>query len=154
MTSQLPRPGWYRDPTEQSDGRYWNGSAWTESVLQAGVAVNVPIDLGRAQLPPLAGTEMSVPFAATAPIPPSVPTPQRSGSSGVLAGVVGLAVVILVVVVVVLALTGGDSTDTPPDTDPPATDAPATDAPAVEDAPATDAPAVEDAPASDDAGDG
>ena len=73
-----------------------------------------------------------------AAISPSVPTPQRSGSGGVLAGVVGLAVVILVVVVVVLAITGGDSTDTPPGTD----------------VPATDAPAVEDAPASDDATDG
>ena len=30
MTPQLPAPGWYRDPTEQSEGRYWNGAAWTE----------------------------------------------------------------------------------------------------------------------------
>ncbi len=138
MTSQLPAPGWYRDPTEQGEGRYWNGAAWTESVLQAGVAVDVSIDPGQAQLPPLAGSEISVPVVPAVPIPSSVPTPQRSGSGGVLAGVVGLAVVILVVVVVVLAITGGDSTDTPPGTDVPATDAPAGDAPAGEDAPASD----------------
>ena len=139
MTAQLPAPGWYRDPTEQGEGRYWNGAAWTESVLQAGVGVDVPIDAGQAQLPPLAGSEISAPVLPAAPISPPVPTPQRSGSGGVPDGVVGLAVVILVVVVlVVLAITGGDSTATPPGTD----------------VPATDAPAVEDAPASDDATDG
>ncbi len=53
MTPRLPAPGWYQDPTEQSGGRYWNGSAWTESVLQAGVVVDVPVDPGQAQLPPL-----------------------------------------------------------------------------------------------------
>ena len=142
MTSVLPAPGWYRDPTDQGEGRYWNGAAWTESVLQAGVAVDVPIAPGQAELPPLAGSEISVPVVPAAPTSSSVPTPQRSGPGGVLAGVVGLAVVILVVVVVVLAITGGDSPDIP------GTDVPATDAPS------GDGPAGEDAPASDDATDG
>jgi hypothetical protein len=35
-------PGWYADPGGRFDHRYWDGTAWTEHVSQAGVASTAP----------------------------------------------------------------------------------------------------------------
>jgi hypothetical protein len=44
--SDLPPPmaaaGWYPDPHGRFEGRYWNGTAWTKSVLVEGVSVLEP----------------------------------------------------------------------------------------------------------------
>lgn len=36
-------PGWYPDPSRRYDHRYWDGSAWTEHVSQAGMASTAPV---------------------------------------------------------------------------------------------------------------
>jgi hypothetical protein len=36
-------PGWYDDPARQFDHRYWDGTAWTEHVSQAGVVSTAPV---------------------------------------------------------------------------------------------------------------
>ena len=35
-TPASPAPGWYPDPTARFDQRYWDGSAWTDSVARGG----------------------------------------------------------------------------------------------------------------------
>lgn len=35
MSTALPPPGWYGDPGDESQWRYWNGEAWTEEVSPA-----------------------------------------------------------------------------------------------------------------------
>ena len=130
MSAPLP-PGWYQDPTAQGDARYWNGSSWTESVNRGGTTVNVPIDPSQAQVPPVAGTQVSV-----APPPSPVQQGSSGGSSGgsMMAVILGLLAVVLVVVVIYALVSNDDSSDSPtPGTDaPPATAAPATDPPATD----------------------
>lgn len=36
MSSQLPPPGWYRDPEIRGQLRYWDGGRWTEDVAPTG----------------------------------------------------------------------------------------------------------------------
>ena len=128
MTNGAAPSGWYQDPTGQGDGRYWNGTSWTESVDRGGVTVNVAIDPSQAQVPPIAGTEVAIP----APAAPA--TPRRSPVGAILGGVL---VVIAIVVIVVLVSNNDSSDDGPTNTDV----APATEAPAPPD---TDAPAPPD----------
>jgi hypothetical protein len=128
MTNGTSPPGWYQDPTGQSQGRYWNGTTWTQMSNRGGNTVNLPIDPSIAELPPVPGTQV------TAPVPPSRGSSSRSSGGVIIAVVVGL----LLVLAVFVAL-GDDPTDTQP---PSQGTAPAEDAPA-EDAPAGDAPAGE-----------
>jgi len=37
------RPGWYADPGDQFDHRYWDGTGWTEHVSRAGVPDTAPV---------------------------------------------------------------------------------------------------------------
>lgn len=133
MTNGTSPPGWYQDPTGQSQGRYWNGTTWTQMSNRGGTTVNLPIDPAIAELPPVPGTQVM------APVPPSRGSSSRSSGGVIIAVVVGL----LLVLAVFVALSD-DPTDTQPPGEgtAPAEDAPAEDAPA-EDAPAEDAPAEE-----------
>ncbi len=136
MTNVGVPPGWYRDPSGQGDGRYWNGVSWTEMVDRGGTTVNVAIDPTLAQMPPAPGTQYAkpVPYAAAQTVNVST---SRSPGWGV---IIGGIVVALIGIVILIAVNSGSSDDTPtPGTDVPsitATLAPrATDAPA---APSTD----------------
>ncbi len=122
MTNNISPPGWYQDPTGQGDGRYWNGATWTEAVDRGGVTVNVPIDPNQASIPPLPGTQVSIPTPPAASPTGAARTTSRSRTGAI----VGLLVVVIVAVVAVV-LVSNDSADAPsPGTDaPPATDAPA-----------------------------
>ena len=131
--------GWYRDPTGQGDARYWNGTSWTESVDRGGATVNVPIDPSQAQVPPVAGTQVSIPSPASGNQPSGNQyvnvTSDRRSPVGAIIGV--LFVVFAIVVILVIVSNNDSSDDTPtPDSTP---SAPATDAPA--DGDSTDAPA-------------
>ena len=43
LPSPLAAPGWYADPSGRNEFRYWDGGAWTENVIAAGVeAVDPP----------------------------------------------------------------------------------------------------------------
>lgn len=44
MTDQTPQPpaGWYPHPSMVDTVRYWDGSAWTDSVAPAGTAAAMP----------------------------------------------------------------------------------------------------------------
>ena len=118
MTNGSSPPGWYQDPTGQSEGRYWNGTAWTQMSMRGGQTVDVPIDPSLAQIEPVPGTQVQPP----AP-PPTASTP-RTGSSGgvIIAVVVGL----LLALAVFVALDDDTSNETPtPDGTVPAQEAPA-----------------------------
>ncbi len=125
MTNNISPPGWYQDPTGQGDGRYWNGSSWTQAVDRGGVTVNVPIDPSMALIPPLAGTQVAVPTP-----PPAPPMTQATTSNRSPLGIIVGVLVVVVIAVLVFVLVSNDSSDTP---------TPGTDAP-----PATPAPAAED----------
>jgi hypothetical protein len=129
MTNGSTPAGWYQDPTGQGDARYWNGTAWTQSVDRSGTTVNVPIDSTLAQQPPVPGTQVQIPTPAAAPAPQTVV--QQSSSSSPLGTIIGVVVVVLLFVVV-LAFIGNNnsSSDTPtPGSDAPPAEAPATDTP-------------------------
>jgi hypothetical protein len=121
MTNEVAPSGWYQDPTGQGDGRYWNGTSWTESVDRGGVTVNVAIDPSQAQVPPTAGTEISIPAST----PAAQTVPARRSPVGAILGLVFL--VVAIVLIVVLVNNNDDSSnDGPPTTDvAPATEAPA-----------------------------
>lgn len=138
--NQTPTPaGWYRDPTAQSDGRYWNGTSWTDSVTRGGVTVSVPIDAATAQVPPVPGSALQAPPPATAPPPQEAPS-SRSPVGMIL----GVLVAIAIAVALFALLNDSDSSDPAPDPGAPATAPPATDPPAT-DPPATDPPATDGA---------
>ena len=129
----VPSPaGWYQDPTGQGQARYWNGTSWTQSVNLNGNTVNIAIDPAQAEVPPVPGTQVSLPAAPTQTVASS-----GGSSSGSSMGIfIGIAIAILIGVVIFAVASGGSDDETPTPGSTPA--APATDAPA---APATDAPA-------------
>ncbi|MGH9275291.1 MAG: DUF2510 domain-containing protein, partial [Acidimicrobiales bacterium] len=65
-------PGWQADPTGRHDHRYWDGTAWTDNVSDAGVASTDAYaagDLPSADVVP----EPEAPAAPTAPAADSAP---------------------------------------------------------------------------------
>lgn len=123
-------PGWYQDPTGQGLARFWNGASWTQSVNVNGVTVNIPIDPVQAQVPPVAGTQVSL------PPPPPVATGNDSVASGSSMGIfIGVAIAFLIGILIfaIVSNNSGDETPTPGSTP----SAPATETPAT---PATEAP--------------
>ncbi len=139
--------GWYQDPISPGDGRYWNGTAWTDAVSRSGQTITIPIDAARVNIPPVPGSEMrpSAPEEAApapAPVAPvSINTSQNS-SAGIVIGVIVVAVVALAVLVFVLVSGGDSSNDNPPATNAPGTSAPPVTTPATS-PPATDPPTTD-----------
>ena len=43
MTESTPPAGWYPDPTQQHEQRYWDGAQWTEHVATAGTQSTAPM---------------------------------------------------------------------------------------------------------------
>lgn len=121
MTDDEFPPGWYEDPTAPGEGRYWNGTTWTEAVSRGGATVNLPIDPAIAEIPPVPGTQMSIP-----PIAAAAPTTGTGGSNRSRVGIIVGALVVVVVAALIFALANNDSSDSPtPGTDaPPASGAP------------------------------
>jgi hypothetical protein len=130
VTNNSTPAGWYQDPTGQGDARYWNGTAWTQSVNRAGTTSNIAIDPTLAQQPPVAGTQVQTPAPAPAAAPQTVVQQSSSGSPlGMIIGV--LAVVLLIIVVLAFIGNNDSSDDTPtPGSDTPPAEAPAESAPA------------------------
>ena len=135
-----PAAAWYRDPTGHGEARYWNGVAWTDSVMRGGVMITVPIPIGQLTTPPVPGTE----YVAPAPAQPapvtivtqSAPPPRRSSGAGAFIGLLVSAVLIVLAVLLLVNVFGGDDDPVePPTTEqpaPPATAPPATAPPATE----------------------
>ena len=117
--SDIHPSGWYQDPTGQGEARFWNGTSWTESVNRGGIVLNVVIDPAHAQLPPVPGTQVSVP----PPPSPSNVQATSNGSSGSFLAVLAGVVVVILLGVLMYAVFSGDSDDTP--TTPPAPTEPA-----------------------------
>ena len=115
-------PGWYQDPTGQSEGRYWNGTSWTQMSNRGGTTVNLPIDPSMAQVEPVPGTQVA---------PPTPPT-SNSSSSGSGGLIIALVVGLLLALAVFVAIDDdGTEAPTPSDGTAPAQEAPAdTQAPA------------------------
>ena len=122
-------PGWYRDPTGQGDARYWNGASWTESVNRGGVTLNAGIDPSYALVPPVAGTQVSIP-----PPPSTVRTQSDTSSNSWLGVILGVGVVFLIGILMYAIISNdsdGDDTPSPGSTPTePAPEEPAPEAPA------------------------
>ena len=110
MTNGSTPAGWYQDPTGQGDARYWNGSAWTQSVDRAGTTVNIAIDPTQAQQPPVPGTQVQIP--SPAPAPQTVV--QQTSKSSPVGAIIGAVVVILLIVVLFVIVSNNDSSDDTP----------------------------------------
>lgn len=122
----MAAPGWYRDPSGQNEGRYWDGQSWTTMTSRAGQTFDTPVDPARATVPPVPGSELAPAAPAPRTPPPSinVSTSQtRSPVGAIVAGIVAIVVVILLFVLV----RGDDSDDeeTPETSVPAETTAPA-----------------------------
>jgi hypothetical protein len=113
--------GWYRDPTGQADGRYWDGARWSDQADRRGVTVSSPIDPAHAGTPPVAGSEYVAQRAAETPT-----VAVQPAKSSVVGSVFGAIAVVVAIVALVVALNnnGEDSGDETPTT--PTTEAPAT----------------------------
>ncbi|MFF8969322.1 DUF2510 domain-containing protein [Streptomyces sp. NPDC014995] len=97
-------PGWYRDPSDPHQERWWDGTAWTEH--------------RRAPQAP-------APQAPEGFGPPVLPTGGRSGRAGTVALVVAGAVLVAAIVTGVVVLAGNDGNGTEPAAAPTAATAPA-----------------------------
>jgi len=128
MSAAFPS-GWYRDPTGQGDARYWNGSSWTQSVNRGGVTLNVGIDPSQAMIPPVPGTQVSIP-----PPPTTVQNESDSASRSWLGVIFGVGVVFLIGILMYAIISNdsdGDDTPSPGSTPTePAPEEPAPEAPA------------------------
>ena len=110
--------GWYRDPTGQADGRYWDGERWSDQVERDGVAVTMPIDAAAAQTPPVPGSEYVSPSRTQTSTAPTVAVqPAKSSVAG---PVIGAIAVIVAVIALVVALSNNSDDDTD-DTEEPTT---------------------------------
>jgi hypothetical protein len=112
--------GWYRDPTGQADGRYWDGARWSDQADRGGVSVSSPIDPARAETPPVAGSE----YVAQRAAEPQTVAAQPAKSS-VMGPVFGAIAVVVAIVALVVALSNdsddGDESPTTPTTEAPET---------------------------------
>ncbi len=122
MSNSSSPPGWYQDPTGQSEGRYWHGTSWTQMSNRGGETVNLPIEPAMAQQPPVPGTQVQP------PVPPAAGS-SSGGSSG------GLVIALVIGVLLALAVFVAVDDDTTNDTPTPTTNG---TAPAVTEAPAED----------------
>lgn len=104
-------PGWYTDPMGRFDHRYWNGTAWTDSVSRGGIQHEDPV-----QSPP----EPEVAFeAGQAAAPTDEPvdisaaeaTPKRKGLTN---RAIVIAAVAFVVVIAALAAVAALNKDADP----------------------------------------
>lgn len=123
MPQNQPLPGWYHDPTGAGEGRYWDGTIWTNAVTRANETFEVPIEPERASLPPVPGSELHPPTPVAAPAPVTVNAPSRSPLGAIIAVILAIAVVVVIIVLV-------NDNDSSNNESPPATNAPATEAPA------------------------
>ncbi|MCB1002811.1 MAG: DUF2510 domain-containing protein [Acidimicrobiales bacterium] len=110
--------GWYRDPFGQADGRYWDGTRWSDAVSRGGVTLKVPPDPDQAGIPPVPGTELRPPAAAPSPgyagaSQPAPSAPSRSGT-GVIVAVVLVVIVVAGVAFLLFRDDGGDDSPTTP----------------------------------------
>ncbi len=143
-----PPPGWYRDPFGQADGRYWNGSMWTDAVSRGGVTLHVAPDPTQATVPPVPGSELRAPVPTGSDPAPSAP---RSSALPIVVAIV-LVLAALAIGFLVINRSDDDSpatptattaTDTPattPATNPPVTEPPVTQPPVTEPPATTAAP--------------
>lgn len=135
MTARPSPQGWYVDPSFPGAARYWDGTRWTDSVLQGGITFDAPLEPSQATLPPVPGTQVRSPMPASsrrAPVDYALPdTGSNSRSTiGVLFGAAVVFFFVLLTFAIISDNTSSDqapsSTDVPPATDaPPPTEAPA-----------------------------
>ena len=108
--------GWYRDPTGQADGRYWDGQRWSDQVDRQGVTVSSPIDPAQAATPPSPGSDYVVPSAPSSAGSQTVAV--QSAKSSVVGPVFAAIAVVVAIVALVVALSNNSDDDTEPEESP------------------------------------
>ena len=107
-----PAPGWYADPYQRHENRYWNGQAWSEHVSDHGQAfVDPPGGMTQqaasSPLPsPMAGATLG-PSAAPVPAPTYAAAPMAPAAISQRAARRGVTPKLLVAGVAVVAIVAG-----------------------------------------------
>lgn len=91
MTHDVP-PGWYPDPLQKADERFWDGDTWTQQT--------------RSSSDPQSDTSAA---PVVIPPPPPVVRPARRATSPLVLGLAGVAVAAAAAVIAVLLSGGADS---------------------------------------------
>ncbi len=71
---------WHPDPTGRHELRYWDGSQWTEHVVDGGVQSTSPMDAGGAPAQAQPAQAQAQPAAGAAVAGPAVTAAASSGS--------------------------------------------------------------------------
>jgi hypothetical protein len=107
--------GWYPDPSQRNDHRYWDGNAWTDQVSRGGVQSVDPLQPEPVQ-PVATPTPPPPPVTRPNPLPPSAVAPMAATPPGTKKKpvytrwwfIVGAVIVVLLVIA---AAAGGGSDD-------------------------------------------
>lgn len=92
-------PGWYPDPMGRFDHRYWNGTAWTDSVSRQGIQYDDPVQ-GPTKVESAPEEDQAVaPEDEPTPSSPPAEAPERKGITNRHIVIAGLAFVVFVGVV-------------------------------------------------------
>lgn len=98
--------GWYQDPWDGRQQRYWDGTAWTGHTHPAASApmnpADAPITPHAASAPTASAAPQAAPTASATPPTASAPTPPRKRRTGLIIGLAsgGVAVVAVIALVV------------------------------------------------------
>lgn len=104
--------GWYRDPTGQADGRYWDGQRWSDQVDRQGVTVSSPIDPLHAETPPAPGSDYVIPSTPSAASTPSQTIAVQTEKNSVVGPVFAAIAVVVAIAALIVALSNNSDDDT------------------------------------------
>ena len=104
----MANSGWYRDPTGQADGRYWDGQRWSDQADRHGVTISSPIDAAHAETPPAPGSDYAVPSSASTSAQTVSVQPAKTSLVG---PVFGAIAVVVAIVALVIALSNNNDDD-------------------------------------------
>src|SRR5690606_34086924 len=79
-TATATPPGWHRDPLGRFPLRYWDGTTWTENVVNPQRQVGIDVTWARAAEAARAEARTPAPAPARAETPPTTPTPAGGPS--------------------------------------------------------------------------
>ena len=131
-----PPAGWYDDPEQPGQQRWWDGNAWTDQRAPAGAAPAAAagsVPPADPAAPPTGAAPTMPPPGAPAPpgtVPPPPATPAKSSRKGLWIALIVVAVVFvgIIAAIAAVAVLGGDSAtdvvDFPAPLSPPSTTTP------------------------------
>ncbi len=103
--------GWYDDPEQPGQQRYWDGNAWTEQRAPGAAAPAAPAAPPAPPTPPPAAAA-AAPMAPPPMAPPVAAPPKKSNKAlWIVLGVLGGLVLLVIIAVAAVAFLGDSATD-------------------------------------------